>query len=261
MRYYNISELSQHTFYQVDKNLIAALDDFLLAGVLSSLINATTNPAIIQYRGEHDGFFFITVEKMYEELRINYKQQKRCLEDLAALGLISLSNFGVPCKRHVRVENTAIVQFLNSYLETKQKNDKTLPKTNDREQFYDNINESIAEGEESFVKRVDNMDPRFAAPLYVFTRALQEYHGITITWDSAAYGKFKSSIGYKQVDYRRLLDILKDESFKKSDNVLWNFRVLNKKTFDNPPALRIAKASLLPEWSWLSQSFKNLTTN
>lgn len=258
MRYYNISELSHHEFYQVNKNLITALGDFLLAGVLTFLINARSNPKIIEYREENEGFFYVTIEKMQEELCINYSQQTRCLRDLATLGLVTLSNRGVPCKRHVRLEEKAIVNFINSHVESTRKPEK---KAESKEQFYEELNEAIDEGAEAFAKKIDNMDKQFAEPMYVFTRALKQYHNIPFTWTSAQYGKFKNIIGYKQVDYRRLLDILKDDSFKGASNIFWNYKAISKKTLENPPTRRIPLVSQLSEWEWLRQPIKNFTTN
>lgn len=250
-KYYNVSELSSRSFYQVDKNLVVALDDFLLAGVLSMLINTMGSPYVEQYRRENNDYFFVTVERMQEELRINYMKQKRCLEDLERLGLISLSNFGIPCKRHVRIEGEAICQFLNSHLESEEQQPSDEPKSKD--EFYNDLNEAIFEGEASFAESVENMDTKIAAPLYVFTRGLHLLHNITFKWDTVSYGKFRNIIGYKNVDLRRMLDILADDSLKTATNILWQYRTLSKKTAEQAPQLRVVKASHLPEWSLISQ--------
>jgi hypothetical protein len=249
--YHNVSELSAHSFYQVDKNLIAALDDFLLAGVLSMLINTMGSPYVEQYRRENNDYFFVTVEKMKDELRIADKVQRRCLSELEGKGLISLANFGIPCKRHVKIESEAICRFLNVYLESQQ--EEVVSESKSKDDFYNAINEAIFEGEEAFAESIGNMDAKIAGPLYVFTRGLYLYHQIVFKWDTINYGKFKNIIGLKSVDLRRMLDILADDSFKSANNILWQYKTISKKTTEQSPQSRVVKASLLPEWSRISQ--------
>jgi hypothetical protein len=251
-RYHNVSELSSHSFYQVDRNLIAALDDFLLAGVLSMLINTMGSPYVEQYRKENNDYFFVTVERMHEELRIADKVQRRCLSELEGKGLISLANFGIPCKRHIKVESEAICGFLNIYLESQEKEIES-GEAKSKDDFYNAINDAIFEGEETFAEAIGNMDARIAQTLYVFTRGLYLSHQIVFKWDTISYGKFKNTVGYKDIDLRRMLDILADDSFKSATNILWQYKTISKKTPEQSPQLRVAKASLLPEWSLLSQ--------
>lgn len=252
-RYHDVTQLSSHSFYQVDKNLIAALDDFLLAGLLSMLINTTTNPSVIPYMKENGGYFFVTIEKMQEELRINEKKQRTALRHLEELGLISLANFGIPCRRHIKVEGGAICEFLNRYLASVEREDvAAVIEEQSKDEYYDNLNEAIFKGEEEYIESIGNMAPRFAAPLYVFTRALYLYHGIVVEWDPVTYGKFKNTLGMKAVDYQRLVNILQDDSFATASNIVWNFKLLNKKTVEQSPDDRIMKPASLAIWPQIS---------
>jgi hypothetical protein len=58
-----------------------------------------------------DGWFYYTAEKCEERTAMNVDEQRNCYNSLKRLGLIEQVNFGIPCKKHFRLNIEKILDF------------------------------------------------------------------------------------------------------------------------------------------------------
>ena len=258
MKHYNgLSGFYERTFLMINNDLLMALDDLILASVLSKIINVSTSPAIEEYQKSHNGYFFMTIERLQRELCLGEAQQRSAIKKLEGLGLISTTIIGIPPKRHFKVNEDFLCRFVNSYLDSHSSDeiDAELIAAN-KEEFYSNLTTSIYEGFDAYKKCIDNMDKKFALPLYIYSRALYEYHGIKIKWDGAFYGKFKNvaKAHIDNFDYRRFLDILNSNEFETTKDHFWVLKELNRSTPELSNSKKVLDPQLLPEWGILKDS-------
>lgn len=60
-----------------------------------------------------NNWFFYTVEKCEDRTTLTERQQSSALSSLKNFNLIESANFGVPCKRHFRINIDSVIDFLN----------------------------------------------------------------------------------------------------------------------------------------------------
>ena len=62
-----------------------------------------------------DGWFYLTVAKMQEELDVKTDAQSRILNVLSSAGLIEVGRKGVPCRRHIRIDCEAVAKIISDW--------------------------------------------------------------------------------------------------------------------------------------------------
>jgi hypothetical protein len=244
-----LSALYDVEYSRYSNNLMKALEDPVMTLVLSLLINMSAAPKEVQYIAEHDGYFFVTVEKIKSTFFIGEKKQRVIFTELQARGLITVHNFGTPPKRHVRLNENNIIAIYNTVEDKKVVISKAARAiANTKDNYYAALNKAVFAGPEAFKLAMDNMEPRLAEPLYIYSRAMYKYHQVRIEWDSITYGKFKNIIGAKAVDYRKMIDIIKSTEFNAARHLL-SFKKIGNVTIDYGPSDNIMRPVNLPEWN------------
>lgn len=61
-----------------------------------------------------DGFFYATVEDVEEETTLNDYAQRKALEKLTKMGLVKVDRRGLPAKRYIRIDESALMALVNA---------------------------------------------------------------------------------------------------------------------------------------------------
>lgn len=104
--------IASDSFITVNKKLIKEIGfkEALMFGLLASEY---------EYWRTHngftkDGYFFLTIEKAEEITTLSEYQQRKVLNHLQELGLITVKVRGLPAKRYIKVNEAATRKFLLS---------------------------------------------------------------------------------------------------------------------------------------------------
>ena len=104
--YTDLESLFSSSCLRVYDNLVKALGNLGLAILLSKLIDIDN--------GQTEEFFFVPIERISRDLCMGEYQQRNAMRKLEKLGLITTLIVGAPPKRHVKLNESAIVKILNS---------------------------------------------------------------------------------------------------------------------------------------------------
>ena len=147
-----IDDVFGSEFIILNNNLCAVLG-VEKAVILSYIYNRITQADYVnKYRASHNGFFFMTLESIEERYQLKPQKQRTLLTELVADGLLEIKLIGTPPKRHVRLNEGAIVHLIEQHkaAQASKKVVSHVTASKDKDEFYEDLNRSIWEGFNSF---------------------------------------------------------------------------------------------------------------
>jgi hypothetical protein len=178
--------LSEDSFTLVNKRLLRFLKgDAYAALMLGELISQYR---YFRKRGEaKDGWFFQTVDYLYEEMSINDYFQRKAIGTLETLGLVQTKKAGNPPKRHflICMDNLEKI-FIGEEVKPKSKI------INPKKEFYSKLNKAIYQGVDEFGKAIDNIPRDIAEFMFAWAHYYKYFASARWEWNSKEFGKINN---------------------------------------------------------------------
>ena len=106
--------IASDSFITVSKELIkkVGLEEAILLGELASESDYwQKNKGMTE-----DGYFFSTIENIEEKTTLSEYKQRRCLNNLKDLGIVSVIVKGMPAKRYIKINEAEVLKILENKL-------------------------------------------------------------------------------------------------------------------------------------------------
>ena len=120
--------LTKTAFWQINKGAVKLL------GVETALLFTELIDSYYYFQERdmltEDGFFFRTTDDMEEQTGLSYHKQTNGVDKLEAAGLIETDLRGIPAKRHFKILEDNVLNFLNTSIQKIQKLDLEKVETN-----------------------------------------------------------------------------------------------------------------------------------
>lgn len=124
--------LNSSNYRTYNIHVVRRLQNIKAAILLQELCNRhdyhLENNELVSHEKHGDGWFYYTTEKCTERTFLSDDEQLTSLNLLKKLGLVEQKNFGLPCKRHFRLDVEKIEGFFGS-----SKNDYSRPESQQQE--------------------------------------------------------------------------------------------------------------------------------
>lgn len=145
-----LSILSTDNFITVNRTLIKelGLEEAVIIGELASEHLYWESREELQ-----DGFFYSTIENVYDRTGLTAYQQRTALNNLESAGLVEVKRMGMPAKRYIRINEAELLKVFNN---KKLKNLTTSDEKTEAQvvQFFDaNKTKEITQKEEDKTKK------------------------------------------------------------------------------------------------------------
>lgn len=243
----SIESIFGHNFLMVNRTLLPELGrDGVI--VLSYFADLMRQSVIQEYVEAHNGFFFVTWEKLEEEWGYTSTQQRRIFKELTEKRVIETRLIGCPPKRHIRLNEAE----LDAIIARKAKPVKKPDLSKERETFYADLNRAIFEGFDTFKTEKSNLLPVVALPLYIFTRLVYKEYGLKIEWNGKLYSQFKGYVvAHQPLDYNQLITAVRSSYLRNigNDLIVVSFKKAMSTLPTNSPDKQVFNPTQLSEWA------------
>jgi hypothetical protein len=233
------SILSQDAFILINKKLFKVLGgDCPTAVLLGELISISK----YFYETKKIDWFFITVDSIERALLISDSVQRRSLSFLKEIGFIELEKRGIPQKRFIKINYSAIMKAILEEQEPIRK--KKDEKSSVKKEFYDRVNDAMKLPYDEANTYFDNIPTNINQVMYAWSYLYDHFVGEVFIWNSASYGKLsyyiKQTYGkYRTLDFYNLLYFFESIDHNKEKGTINNFINFDSTNSDRFPGKHV----------------------